>query len=166
VAYALLFGLAALHKLRSPARFKQVLGSYAILPAAGLAPASIIIPLFELCLAVCLLVPRLQPTGALLASALLCLYAGVIAVTLLRGRVLRDCGCSFGATAQAPSAALALRNLLLALIPLQVLLPPTARALGLYDLVVGLFIIGAASLFYATTNTLIQQQHYSRSLHL
>ena len=117
-ASALLFvsavvGGAALHKLRDRVTFRETVRDYRLLPDALAATGALLIVVTEISAVCLMLVPPTRSVGALLAGALLVLYAGAIAINLARGRTEIDCGCSWGAGGQGISAWLLLRNAVL-----------------------------------------------------
>src|SRR3954451_22157367 len=83
---ALLFVVAAAHKLRDLEAFHEVLSAYALLPGALVRPAARALPALELICALALATPRAASCGAVLAAVLLALYALVMGVNLRRGR--------------------------------------------------------------------------------
>jgi uncharacterized membrane protein YphA (DoxX/SURF4 family) len=109
----LLLGSAALHKLRDPARFRETLGDYRLLPEAWVAGLAGSVVVVELGLAAGLLVPSVAPAAAVGCAALLALYSGAIAVNLGRGRRHIDCGCTGPAQQQTLSGWLLVRNAVL-----------------------------------------------------
>lgn len=162
---ALLLGAAGLHKLRDRAGFAQVLQHYGLLPGALVKPMTLLLGPLELLCAAGLLSAWRVP-AALLAAALLLLYAGVMALSLLQGRRIADCGCHLGRQSQAVSAPLVWRNLLLTLLALNLLQTPGARETGLFDaLLIGALLI-CGGVFYLLANTLIANQHTARELSL
>src|SRR5262245_36242637 len=89
---ALLFVVAAAHKLRDPARFRATVADYRLLPDP-------LVPLGAACLIVAepVVVAALASSrwwGLAGAAALLALYAAAIAINLARGRRHLDCGCA------------------------------------------------------------------------
>jgi len=84
--FALLFGAAAVHKLRDLQQFAQVLAAYDVLPGWLSGPMSRIVPGLELLLAIGLLTPVARERASLAGSLLLAVYAAAIAVNLRRGR--------------------------------------------------------------------------------
>ncbi|MBF7729800.1 MauE/DoxX family redox-associated membrane protein [Pseudomonas sp. N040] len=162
----LLLGAAALHKLRDRGGFAQVLQNYRLLPGGLEKPLTLLLAVLELAAAAALLLPSWRAPAALLAAALLLLYAGVMALSLLQGRRIADCGCHVGEQRQAVSPPLVWRNLLLALLALNLLQAPGGRVLGLYDgVVIGcLLLCGCA--FYLLANILIANHHSARELSL
>lgn len=121
---ALLFVRAALHKLGDRYRFQGILADYGLLPEQTLGLAAAAIPVLELGASVLLILPSMRPVGAALAGILLSAYAIAMAISLLRGRYLIDCGC--GGAPEPISWLLVARNgLLTALI-----VPTAARFAG------------------------------------
>jgi Methylamine utilisation protein MauE len=93
IAFAALYAQAAWHKLRAPGEFAAVLEAYALLPRSAAPAVARLLPLAELAVAVGLVVPGSSQAAALVASALLLLYALAMAINLARGRHELDCGC-------------------------------------------------------------------------
>ena len=106
-----LFVRAALHKISEQGRFQGVLADYGLLPEAALRPASTLLPVAEIIVALLLVVPSTRPAGAVLAAGLLSVYALAMTTNLLRGNRLVDCGC--GDEAEPLSWKLVLRNAVL-----------------------------------------------------
>src|SRR5205814_5598890 len=113
-AFALLFAVAASHKVRDPARFRATLADYRLLPAPFVWPAAMLTIGAELAVAVVLFVSSWRALGPLTAAALLCVYAVAMAINLARGRRHLDCGCAGPAHRQPISGGLVVRNALLA----------------------------------------------------
>jgi uncharacterized membrane protein YphA (DoxX/SURF4 family) len=134
-ALALLFAVAALHKLRAPGRFRAILDDYRLVPAALGPPAAVLVVAAELAVAAALLVPALRPVGGALAALLLGAYALAIGVNLARGRRDIDCGCAGPASRRTLSGGLVVRNAILAVGALATLVPCTPRALVWVDAV-------------------------------
>lgn len=133
-AFALLFILAAMHKLRSVSEFSDIVKGYNIVPLWAVAGVGIMLPLFEAFVAAMLLL--FPVVGIAAASALLTAYGLVIAFNIARGNTQIDCGCSWGSAKTAFPAltwALVLRNILLVIVLAISLVPTTARAFGLMD---------------------------------
>lgn len=95
-ALALLFALAATHKLRDLPRFRAALAEYRLLPRGLVGIAAPALAGAELLTTALLAVsPAERPAaGPLAALALLLLYGGAVAVNLARGRRDIDCGCA------------------------------------------------------------------------
>ena len=150
---ALLFFLAAHHKLTEGAHFDAQLGAYEVLPETVLPIVARLLPILELAIAVLLLLPATRTAAAFAAAALVCLYALGMLVNLIRGRTDIDCGCD--AQPQEISYWLVLRNAVLASAALVAAMPAAPRPLGALDFaLVGLFaLLLAAS--YAMAGQLI-----------
>ena len=134
VAFAGLFGVAALHKLRDRQRFAATLRDYRVLPTGGVPAAALAIPAFEAIVAAGLLVDASAPRAAAGGTALLGVYSLAIGVNLARGRRHIDCGCLGPRGREQISPALLVRNavLLLGCVAIAVL-PAAPRALGWID---------------------------------
>ena len=163
---ALLLVTAGGHKLRDLAAFAETLRHYGLPPGWLLRPLALSLALFELLAAGALLLPAGRPFGALLAALLLVLYAAAMVLSLLQGRRIADCGCQAGAQRQAVSWPLVWRNLLLAVLALNLLQPQGARELGLFDGLVALSLLACGCLFYLLANRLIANHHSARELSL
>jgi len=132
-ALAVLFAAAAVHKLRDVDGFRRALEGYELLPPLWAVPAGGILVAVELGIAVGLWMPRVQAAAGIAAAGLLLLYAAAIAVNLLRGRRDIECGC-FGPARRRPiSAALVVRNIILAGAALASGLPAEPRPLRWMD---------------------------------
>ena len=131
---AAVFVLAARHKLLNRLEFRGIVAQYRLVPDSTSALLGLVIPLTEIAAAVALLVAPL--IGAVLAALLLCLYAGAIAVNLVRGRQHIDCGC--GGESTPLSYALVGRNLFMAMMLMLVgfvetsVMPRALSAMGVY----------------------------------
>lgn len=137
---ATLFAHGGIAKLGDRALFEQHLAAYGVPPALTGALAWLL-PLAEAGAALALLTPW-RAAGAVLAAALLLLYAAAMAWHRQQGHAL-DCGC--GGEPLPLSWALVLRNLVLAALALAAAAPMAARALGLAD-----FLVIAAALVLGT----------------
>jgi uncharacterized membrane protein YphA (DoxX/SURF4 family) len=134
-ALALLFLVAASHKLRDLPRFREAFSAYEVLPRAVLSAAAPMVPALEGALAVALGFGIATPVAAVAAAALMLAYASAIAANLARGRAGIDCGC-MGPAARAPlSPWLVARNLVVAAAAVVVALPVAARGLSWLDIV-------------------------------
>jgi hypothetical protein len=78
-------------------------------------------------------VPISGAVPAALTGGMLLLYALAMGLNLLRGNVLLDCGCSFGAERHPVSPKLVFRNIALVLVAALMALPVIPRAMGLLD---------------------------------
>ncbi|HEY0767890.1 MAG TPA: MauE/DoxX family redox-associated membrane protein [Steroidobacteraceae bacterium] len=133
-AFALLFGSAALHKLRSLQRFAEMFHAYRLLPVSA-ARLSWLVPALELTVGVGLLARRSRAGACAAGAALLVAYAVAIAINLQRGRRDLACGCG-GPDERRPIAPwMVWRNLLLAGLLAVMLLPWIARPMAAADAV-------------------------------
>jgi uncharacterized membrane protein YphA (DoxX/SURF4 family) len=114
VFFALIFLLAAWHKLHGLAEFSGVVRNYRILPEWAEAGFSRLLPVVELLLGLCLLTGIMPGPMTALAFVLLALFTVAIAVNVLRGRTYIDCGCFRPESGQHLSWLLVLRNIVLA----------------------------------------------------
>jgi uncharacterized membrane protein YphA (DoxX/SURF4 family) len=151
---ALLFGAAAVHKLTDWRRFRAALGNYRLLSDPLVPAGATAVVTLELATCALLLLPSLRPAGAVLAAALLALYATAIGVNLARGRTRIDCGC-LGVGRRAPiSRWMAGRNLVLAAIVLLAAFPRDARELAALDIVTIACALLSLAALYSTQSVL------------
>ena len=111
---ALIFGAAAVTKLRALEAFAGVWENYRLLPRALVRPMALALPPVELAAALGLLVPATRPVAAAVVVTLLLVFAAAMAINSGRGRRDIDCGCFVGLLRQRIGWALVARNLLLA----------------------------------------------------
>ena len=152
---ALLFLVAAVHKLRDLRRFREVFAAYRLLPLAvgrSVAPA---IPALELAVAVALLFENLRMPALWTGVSLLLAYAIAIAINLARGRRDLDCGCG-GPNDRRPIAAwMVWRNIGIAILLAAASLPWSDRALVLTDGVTVGFGTACCALVYLCLDRLL-----------
>jgi hypothetical protein len=148
VALAVLWGHAAVVKLRDLERLEGVIADYRLLPAPIARPASRVLPALELAVAAGLVLAASRPAAALASAALLATYAAAVGVNLARGRRSIDCGC--GGAPRPIHAWLVGRNAVLAAASLALLAPVGARALGGLDALNAAMALAAAIGLYAT----------------
>ena len=155
-ALALLFVVAALHKLRDRDAFRATLDAYALLPSALTAPLARAVPLVELVAALLLVAPRAAAVGASIAVLLLSVYALAMGVNLLRGRRDLDCGC-MGPGARSPiGPELLVRNLFLVVAALVAGFAPIhARALVWVDFVTVPLAVAVLAALYAAVERVL-----------
>jgi Methylamine utilisation protein MauE len=152
--FMLLFASSAIHKLRDPAHFFEVLRAYEVLPegAVRLAP---LVPLAELTAAAGLFAAATRFGAGLAGSALLVAYAAAIAVNLARGRRDLACGCGGPDDARPIAPWMVVRNLMLALLLALALVPWKPRPLVPVDaLTVGGGVV-VATLLYVSLDQLL-----------
>jgi uncharacterized membrane protein len=138
---AVVFGAAALAKLRDLDMFQGVVEQYRLLPAFLVKPFVRVLPVLELGAALGLLLPPTRALAAATLVGLLVLFAAAMAINLARGRSDIDCGCFIGVHKQRISWALVVRNLVLAGFGVMLLPGTTGRPLAALDWVT----IGAAA---------------------
>lgn len=155
---ALLFLLAARHKLSARRRFEAQLAAYRLLPDSLVTPAARVLPWLEIAVALSLLFAITRPVGAVLAATLLGIYALAMGINLSRGRSQIDCGC--GDTPQSLSGLLVLRNAVLASGALLLLAPVATRPLNTLDMLFAMLFVAACSLSY----TLFEQLSRNHTL--
>ena len=145
-ALALLFAVAAAHKLRDMAAFRGTFADYRLLPDA----AAWAVPAAEAAVALLLVAPATSAVGKAGAVALLVAYAAAIGVNLVRGRRHIDCGCA-GPHARRPiGPGLVVRNTVLAAVALAARAPVYDRPLVWVDaLTVSGAVMALAALYVA-----------------
>ncbi|MFC3440619.1 MauE/DoxX family redox-associated membrane protein [Sphingobium rhizovicinum] len=131
IAVGLLFLAAGIAQWRHRALLSGVIANYRLLPAALVAPAATALPLAEVATGAALLI-GLHPLAVVAAMALLLLFAGAMAINIVRGRSHIDCGCGHGALRHPIGWPLVARNIALAAL-LGLRLPP-APTFGVMDL--------------------------------
>jgi hypothetical protein len=152
--FALLFASAALPKLRAPAHFGEVLRAYRVMPDRA-ARLALLVPLFELGVALALLIPPARAGAALAGAGLLLAYAAAIAVNLKRGRRDLACGCGGADEARPIAPWMVARNLLLASSLAATLLPWQSRELQATDMLTVAGGMAVATLLYVSLDRLL-----------
>src|SRR5580704_9206752 len=146
--FALLFGSAAVHKLRDWRRFDEIFSAYGVVPAVARWRLSWLVPAVELAVAVGLLVDASRLYAVVVGSVLLLAYASAIGINLRRGRRDLACGCG-GPDERRPIAPwMVWRNIVLALGLASTLVQWTGRPLVLTDAVTVTFGLGTLALIY------------------
>jgi hypothetical protein len=140
-AVASLFLASVIHKIRDPWRFREALRGFAVLPESLTAVVAAVVFVAELAVVVAFIFGSTRTLGMFVAAALVTLYAGAIAVNLIRGRTRIDCGCVGYGERQHLAGWMVARNLVIAAAALGACLPRSPRELMLID---GLVIIFAA----------------------
>ncbi|MFT4887250.1 MAG: hypothetical protein ACJA2D_001499 [Pseudohongiellaceae bacterium] len=179
MGFALMFALAALHKMDDRNTFLSILKAYKIIPRFMLRASALSIPMLELMLALGWLQAGLlgssYPMITALSACLLVVYGLAIAINLLRGRTNIDCGCSLASakkstaddngheSQQSISINLVWRNVCLALLTLTALTPITARQLGAIDYIGLAGALLVLVLLYASLTQLIATNQIIRS---
>jgi uncharacterized membrane protein YphA (DoxX/SURF4 family) len=96
---AFMFLYAGVAKLAEPAQLASDMANYRLLPETWVPVLALFVPVFEVALALSLLLSPYLRGGALLSAMLLTVFAAAMAQAKLRGIDL-ECGC-FGAAADA-----------------------------------------------------------------
>jgi len=158
-AFALLWLLAAWHKVSAGERFVATLAEYRLLPTTWTRPVARLLPLVEAALGLGWLTGLAPGWIAPLTTVLLGAYALAIAINLVRGRVHIGCGCGLGAAADADPALswwLVARNFALGTLAMAALLPASQREFGLLDWVTLVFALLASVALYAGASQLLR----------
>jgi Methylamine utilisation protein MauE len=152
---ALLFGSAALHKVRDLKVFAGIFAAYGVAGPVSRWRLSWVVPVLELVTAAGLLADATRLYAALLGAALLVSYALAIGINLRRGRRDLACGCG-GPDERRPIAPwMVWRNVLLALAVLGTLAPWSGRPLGVTDGVTVVFGVLTLALIYLCVDQLM-----------
>lgn len=149
---ALVFLLAVVHKLKSPAAFKVTLKNYRLLPDSLLTPSMYAVIATELLVVAALLANSLL--GGVVAAGLMTVYTAAISINLIRGRRDIDCGCSGPAVRETLSAWLVVRNSGLLALALISVLASGPRPLVLLDWFTSIAAVIAFGLLYSAATYL------------
>jgi hypothetical protein len=148
IGTGIVFVEAGLAKLRHRELVPGVVANYRLLPEALVAPVALALPVVELALGLGLIGSVFG--GGLLrllgipAAALFVVFAGAMAINIVRGRRAIDCGCGRSQLRQPLGWGLVLRNLVLAgLVVVHALPQGTDDAVGPVDIALAL-VSGAA----------------------
>ena len=139
-----------IHKLQAPAAFKSTLKNYRLLPESLLAVSSFLLITLEL-LAVGSLITN-SGIGSGVAAGLLSIYTTAITISLIRGRIDIDCGCSGSAIRQTLSGWLVIRILGLLAAALLTLSPAASRQLTVLDWFTAIAAVATFLLIYSAAN--------------
>ncbi len=151
---ALLFFMAARHKLNDIRRFEAQLAAYQLVPDSLLRISAKTLPWIEMSLVFLLLIPFTRAFAALVAAVLLVAYAMAMAVNLSRGRSEIDCGC--GDTPQPLSVMLLVRNTVLAAGALLLVVPVIDRSITTIDLVFVALFTAVLAMAYLMVEMLVK----------
>jgi hypothetical protein len=160
VLLAFIFLRAAWHKARDLPHFQVQVSAYQLLPEAVLPAVARLFLLLEIGVALTLPV-WVWSSPPLLAGGLLAVYTGALVISLLRGRVDLDCGCG-GASAQAITWALVLRNGFLLVLVLIAMLPIAQRGVSLLELATVVPACIAVILVYCSVELAIANEQRQR----
>ncbi|MEZ5490214.1 MAG: MauE/DoxX family redox-associated membrane protein [Gammaproteobacteria bacterium] len=156
VSLALLFFMAARHKMSSLAEFEGQLAAYEILPAALVPTAARLLPIVEMAVVFLILIPMTRSFAAFLAVLLLSTYALAMAVNILRGRKDIDCGC--GGQPQVLSVWLVVRNVVLVLGSSLLLTPGAQRSVAWSDMPFLILMTAVLAMVYLLVEQLVRNQ--------
>jgi hypothetical protein len=148
-AAALLFGSAAVHKLRDPAGFRDALDAYGLLPETTLMPGVAALIAAEAAIAIGCVLPASAAPACLAGALLLALYSAAIGINLVRGRRAIDCGCGGPGGARPLRADLVARNAGVAALLCVAALTPSPRTLVWLDAATVGCAIAMLALLYA-----------------
>ena len=151
---ALLFFMAARHKMSSPRQFQAQLAAYDLLPEALLSPLARLLPMIEMALVFLILIPVTRPFAAFVAALLLSVYALAMAVNMLRGRSDIDCGC--GGQPQVLSIWLLLRNAVLVAGTCLLLAPASDRAMAWSDALLLVLMTAVLAMVYLLVEQMVR----------
>ncbi len=157
LSLAALWLVAGAHKLLAFDAFLEVLADYRLVPARMTGVSAAAVVGVELGIGIGLLVQASRDLALAGSAIVLVIYAGAIALNLLRGRRFIDCGCA-GFTGRQPLGAWPVtRNLLLAVMALAATLPAQGRALVWFDAVAVAGAVCVSAFLYAAINRLVAQ---------
>ena len=150
-ALALLFGVAAAHKLRDLAAFRAIFRDYRLVPEALAGTVATGVPLVEVAVALLLVAPGASALGKIGGAGLLAVYATAVGVNLGRGRRHIDCGCTGPQGRRPINAGIVVRNVVVAAAAVATLVPLRPRPLVWIDaLTVSGAVLALAALYLAT----------------
>lgn len=155
---ALLFFMAARHKMSAPGQFQATLAAYRLLPEALVAPVAKVLPLLEMLVVFMILIPMTRPFAAVIAAVLLSVYALAMAVNIARGRSDIDCGC--GGQPQLLSPWLLVRNLVLIAGSCLLLAPNSDRAIVWPDAFLLVLMTAVLAMVYLVVEQLVRNHSF------
>jgi uncharacterized membrane protein YphA (DoxX/SURF4 family) len=124
---------SAWSKLRAMDELEGIVADYRLLPEPFVRPVTRTLPILEIGAGLLLLVPATRASGALLAMALLSVFALAMAINLARGRREIDCGCFLGRQKERIGWPLVARNLVLVALAAPLAAVEPASSPGLLD---------------------------------
>lgn len=157
LCFLALFAGSLVHKLTGFVQFKSTVANYLrgfSLSSVFALPLAIAIALGEAAVVAICLASTSGASSAIAIAVMLSLYAAAMAVNLIRGNSLLDCGCSWGSARQPAGYELVARNLVLSLAALMLVLPTATREMHALDVVTVLVSTVTAALMYAAVNRL------------
>ena len=160
------FVTAALHKWQNSREFSETLRAYRLLPDSVLAPMGRMFPFLEGLVGIGVLVPASTAPAGQAAALLLTLYAGAMAINLVRGRRDIDCGCGPTSQHQRLSGWLLVRNAILAGIALVAAGGAGDGGMNWFEWLVTLMAAASCCLVYLIGNQLLVNDDLLRSLRM
>lgn len=152
---AWLFASAAWTKLRAPLRMAGVIDNYRLLPFYASQALVRLLAGIELITAFAVLLPSTRQWGAVAAAILLMIYAGAIAINLVRGRTDIDCGCTSTKERKIIGPSLLWRNAVLIVIACIAALPLAERPLAGLDYLVAILTTAFIIVLYQIVERLL-----------
>ncbi len=156
LSLALLFFMAARHKMKSPRQFEAQLAAYELLPRVSVPAVARVLPVLEMLLVFLILIPTTRPVAAVAAGLLLSAYALAMGINMWRGRGDIDCGC--GGEPQVLSVWLLLRNVALVAASLLLLFPESGRSLVWADSFFLILLTAVLAMVYLLVEQLVRNQ--------
>ncbi len=153
---ALLFGAAAMHKLRAPRDFAAAVAEYRILPGAAVPSFALALALAEGVLCVAFIWPASRREAAVAGMSLLLVYALAMVINLSRGRRELDCGC--GLARRTISGWMVARNVVTAAVLAVPSLPSLNRVITAVDYLTVAGGLAVCALLYASAELLLPRQ--------
>lgn len=126
---ALMLLSAGAVKMSNWSDFSAAVRNYKLIPEGLASIVARLVPVVEVLVALCLMYGALSPWPNLMAACLFLLFAGAVAVNLLRGRRNISCGCFGTEQGQGLSWMLVLRNFLLAGLAILPVISPAATGM-------------------------------------
>jgi hypothetical protein len=163
-ALALILLSAAYGKITARHDFTLAVEAYELLPERLVPAFALAYPIAELVAGLLLLPPPTRPAGALLGALVVVAATGAVAVNLLRGRLVLDCGCGGLSGRQPISWWLVARNAVL-VVAFLVLAAPAASGLAAIDPVGAVAGMVAVALLYAAADQLLANRLRMRKAH-
>jgi hypothetical protein len=153
--FALLFIVAASHKLRNMGDFRTIFAAYELSPAWLRWRLHWLVPVLEIAVAGGLLARPTRAAAACLGLALLIGYSIAISLNLRAGRTAIACGCGGPDRRSRIAPWMVWRNLALALLLAGALLPWSSRPLELTDALTLVLGLAALCALYSCTERLL-----------
>ena len=144
------------HKLRDFTEFKDVIKGYGLVPAQFSSSVAVLVLALETIVFLLLLL-GLLPFAAYASASLFLLYGMLLATTLITGRDIKDCGCSWVKGASISPSYL-YRNVGLVALSLTLTLPVLPRQLTVFDYINGSFSVVLMVCIYFLLDALLHMK--------